>query len=457
MKITKKIKIINILNIIKILVTVVASFLIPKFLSLDGYSNYKIFTFYLNFLVLFAFGTKQSLIINLDTKKGNTEFFKIFYISILVSVLSTIILLVFNVFLGNKEIYLWVILMTPFINSFGLVNFYLKSHKKLISSAIVELITPLVTFLSIIFLIIINISSFIPLIAVYFITYLLITLFIMKKFIIKKHLDFKNDFKVFLKHAKFGFPLEISYFVGFLAFGLDRIFIERFYLTDNYSYYTFAYTLLNIFLNLLRSGSAIIIPYFKDLKEEKLKIIYKFITKFIDTAFYFFAIFLPLIPIFINVILSKYQESSNIIILLYIVTFSQIHYMLKYRQFFFILKKGKDNLALNCLLLLMAFLSNLLVLYLKLPYIYFCYSSIFSFLLWNIIMEIYYNKLIKTMNLKYIFLNLFISAIIILYINEFINIIIYLLITFSFFIFSAIYLRSDFQKIKKEIIIFDSQ
>ena len=326
----KNLTIILFANIINMLLSVAIGFMLPKYLSIDSYGYYKIFQFYLNYIGLLHLGYADGIYL----QYGGMDLTQIDKNRILINsatlrnlqLILSIIFLISGIYISNIIMIFLAISLVPV----NMITFYknifqatgeFKKYGYIIS------LLPMISFLCyFILLIIIKTDNYVY--------YILITImsnlfmyFMLEIGSLKLFGNFKLwvlDFKDLIFNIKNGFTLLLGNFTSVLIVGIDRWFIQIFLTLKDFSYYSFAVSIENLFNICV---SAVTITFYNYLCKEKDAFnIRRMKTCCIIMGIYMIAIAFP-VKFIIQIWLVKYENS--ITCLFYLIAAHAFYFVIK--------------------------------------------------------------------------------------------------------------------------------
>lgn len=247
-------------DILALLVGVLNGFFLPMVFSIDGYAFFRTFTLYATYAVVFSFGLPDGIYLlygGKEESKTDPALTKAYYLFLLkMQTVVFLILLVLSLLIIKDDAFL---LFSLFIFPLQIIHFFrlyfraLGEFKKysLLQIALVsfELINTL--------LIVLYIRSEQPnlFITLKILNHVLIA-FILTTVFFLKH---KNENKVSLKREdvfrliKPGIVIMLADIILAVIFSLDRWFIKLLFSQEDFAYYSFAVSILTLFLTLITS------------------------------------------------------------------------------------------------------------------------------------------------------------------------------------------------------------
>lgn len=385
--------------------TIALSFLIslyvPRMMTIDDYGQYKIFTFYILYTSIFAMGIIEYALIKYSKlqydEMENQNYLGLILVTTFVNLRIIVVLLVLNEVFFESNMYALILLFSVPRNLINIFANTSRANRRFYVSSTLTLMIQSLIFIVVVFMDYYNVGSYLFLInARFIINFIVIMLFIVTYWkIMKSKFDFKNAISDWKAGVKTGMPLVAGYFIGQLAFGLDRIFIERTEFIEYYAYYSFAYSLIAIYSASLSSLATFYYPYLSKFNDEVSAKFYEVITRFFNLTNAIFLYSILILPIIVNILYPEYKESVISFAILAGASVYQVQYTLKQSQYFFKYEKGVLNTIFNIFLLVLNLLLNYTVYLKNLPYYYYGYATVLSFMIWYIIVEIYFVKFMK--------------------------------------------------------------
>lgn len=383
-------------------------FLLPKFLNYQDYSYYRIFMFYIPFYNLLHLGFADGIYrlygaydmkdIKDDKVIGNALSFFILY-QVLVFVVMFVTAILFKV----ETVYLYIIVSFIILNMNTVFRKLFSCIKEFKFVATFNILQKLSIFIAAILLFAFSTSNYHLVVIFFLVTNILLLIyefyFFRNGIKIKNPLN-KDAFKSFLLILKSGFAIMFAYFLSYAILGLDRFFIEYNYSLVDYAIYSFAYSVIAVFLVTLNSLNSFIYPLLSRVPRDQMKEQYRDISFYINTFFTAAMIGVPLIIVFIRWFLPDYVDSIPFFIVLVPVILFQTHYSLKFWQFYNLRKDTKSFILFSIIGLAIGFGLNMYILLTAQPIIYYAYATIFSLLIWIFLLEIDFNKHFKIVEIK---------------------------------------------------------
>ena len=301
-------------NFFTMLSGIVISFLVPAVLSVEMYSYVKTYAFYISYIAFFSLGFVDGMYIKyggIDFNNVDKSEFKLEHlIYLVIQIIFTIFFVIFSIVKSNIIIFLMGISIIP-MNVVGFYKMFYQAVGEFDKYVYVSYVYTVVNFILNIFLIFIMKSkSYIPYCLTSLLANIVIYIYLELKFLSEfKGIKVKYDKRVF-NNIKVGFFILIGNLSVMMFYAIDRWFIKLFYTVNDFAYYSFAISMLNIINLLIGAISVTFYNYLsKDEDEKKVTKLKRYLI--ILGAFASLGYFV--LAGIVNIILKKYIPSLNII------------------------------------------------------------------------------------------------------------------------------------------------
>ncbi|SHI53563.1 oligosaccharide flippase family protein [Lutispora thermophila] len=370
---------------LSLIIGILNGFFLPKIFSIDQYAFYKSYGLYIAYAGAFHFGFSDGIYIMLGGKKEDEVDKKKIrgYFNILIKielVVIIILLLLYFTIIREREFFLFLIYILPFqiVHFFKL---YYRAIGKFDYYSLIQGILICLNFISTV-IIIFYIKAPIPYIIMQTIAYIVIAAFLSSKFC-RSYVSAEKIKKEEIRYIiKLGLSVMIANLIGTLFFSLDRWFIKLLYTKEEFAYYSFAVSMMNIFMSLLSSLVILFYPYFSRnidniLIRRKIKLWLIMILSYAPIAYY-------ILHLIINTYISSYNRSIEIIgMLLLSIPFMGIINVV-YSNLYKALKNVKTYLKTVVKMFFVASLLNTIAYLLLGDMIGIAIASLISFIIWYI-------------------------------------------------------------------------
>ena len=271
----KGITIVFIANMINMVISVFNSFFLPKYLSIETYGYYKVFQLYVGYLGIAHLGFVDGIYlkyggINIKEINGKEVLKSSCTLRNMQFILSLMIVVVSAVL--KDPIVLFLALTCIPINMIAFYkNFFLATGEFEKYGTTISLI-PLITFISnIFFMFVLKTDNYILYMAAYLFANVLIYLWLEFKSI-KVFGDYKIfsfDFHILKSNIAAGISLTLGNFVSVLITSIDRWCIQMWMSISEFSFYSFAVSLENLFNVCVSAVTATMYNYLCKTQDDK--------------------------------------------------------------------------------------------------------------------------------------------------------------------------------------------
>ena len=372
-------------NFLSMLSSIIIGFVVPVVLSLDSYAYLKTYTFYLSYIGLLHFGFIDGMYIKYGGKeienlnRGELKLeHKVF---IIIQIIVTVFFIGLAVINEDIILFLFALSIIP-INTVAFYKLFYQSvgeFKKYANISYVYTLIYLIT--NLLLTVVFRSKDYI----LYCMTSILangvVFLYLEYKFIREfKKIKLKYDRNVW-NNIKVGFFILLGNLSVVMFYAIDRWFIKLFYNLNDFAYYSFAISMLNI-INLL--VSAISVTFYNYLaKDENEEMIKKFKRYFIILGTFSSFGYFVLAGI-IGIILKKYIPALDIIS----VSFTAYPYMIVINALYVNLYKARKNerkyLKVVLLMLVISIFYNTIAMLLSKNPVVIAIATTASFITWYI-------------------------------------------------------------------------
>lgn len=306
-------------NLCSLLIGLFTGFILPKFLSIETYSDIKLFQLYIAYIGIVHLGFADGMYLRnggktldqIDLKEVKNEFFtfKVFQFII------TILLIVIAAIFGNKILLYCTLVILPINISGYLKNLYeaIGEFKKY--SRFMNINTIFIFIVNIFLLLIIKTDNSKIYLIGYVIAYLIYWIIVEKenrKFLSKEKSIFTK--KYLIEDIKSGFFLMIGNFCNIIFTTIDRIFVKCLFDNIKFAFYSFAVSIENLISVFITPISTVMYNYLCNNNSKEKVIRLKRIILVFST--FIIAVIFPAKFIIKNWI-PKYYESISILFYLF--------------------------------------------------------------------------------------------------------------------------------------------
>ena len=268
-------------NIINLVINLLTTFLLPKYLSIETYANIKLFKLYITYLGILHLGFADGMYLRVGGQSLNSmnkkevleEFntFKIFQLFI------NVIMIIISIILRNKILLFCSLIIMPINVSNYIRNLYNAIGEFRKYSFYTNINTLMIFIINVILLFIIKTDAshyyIISYIVIYFIYWLFIELEI-KKIFGKSESIASFDKKYLIDDIKSGCFLMLGNFCNTIFTSIDRMFVQKLIGLIEFAYYSFAASIENLLNVFITPISTTMYNYFcmKKSKDQVIKV-----------------------------------------------------------------------------------------------------------------------------------------------------------------------------------------
>ncbi len=327
-------------NFLTMISGILIGFVVPAVLSVDSYAYLKTYTFYISYIGFLHLGFVDGMYIKYGGKElldlDKSEFKLEHRIFILFQIIITIICLGISFFKKDVILFLFSLSIIP-INTFAFFSLFYQSVGEFKKYAnITYVYTIIYLFLNVLLAIVFRSKNYILYCITSIIANGIVFIYLELKYIVQfKDVKAKYDSKVW-NNIKVGFFILLGNLSVMMFYAIDRWFIKLFYKVNDFAYYSFAISMLNIINLLISSISIAFYNYLsKDENVEKIKKLkdyFLILGVFASLGYFVFAGI-------VNIILKKYIPSLNIIA----VSFAAYPYMIVINALYVNLYKARKD------------------------------------------------------------------------------------------------------------------
>lgn len=400
-------------SILSILTGLVSGFLLPKFLDINNYAYYKLFSFYCGYVGILHFGLIDGIFIKFGNYDYNElpkkKFRALFRLFLIIQIGLSILLFTGLLLLGGEYNRVFVmglvILNITIINCNNYFTFINQFTKRFKLDSKIKIMQSIIFLLSICLLIVINYQYYKLFIIMQTISYLITLMSNIKanKEIVLGVSDSLLSVKDEINDCvKIGFFIMISQLMGEIILGIDRIFVDTLMPLREFAIYSFSVSILGLIFTVISSLSKIIYPYLARSTKENLIIIYPEISIIIQVVTCFILISYYFIDPIIKVYLPNYISSLKIIVILFPTIMYKVQIGFIGGNYYKLFRFEKEYVLNNIVALVVSILSNIIF------YICFrsieaiAYASLMSFIIWMLYTNKFFKEKLELDKIKHI-------------------------------------------------------
>ena len=348
-------------NIINLVISLFTGFLLPKLLSIECYSNIKLFQLYIVYLGILTLGFGDGMNLRLGGKKIEQldiqevlDEFKTFkYFQVVV----TIICIVISVFIQNKILLFCSIVILPVNIGSYVKNLYQATGKFDLYSKFMNINTMLIFLINLFLVLIIKTDTYYFYIIGYILAYLIYWVYIEieTKKVFGKH---KSVAKIeYLQNdIKNGIVLMLGNFGNVIFTTIDRLFVQNILGVIQFAYYSFAVSIENLLNVFITPISTVMYNYLCNNKEKEKVLNIKRIILIFSALIIVLAFPAKFV---IETWINKYSASIQIMFLLFISQYVSILVRIIHINVFKAKKEQKKYFIIMIIIIIFSIISNI--------------------------------------------------------------------------------------------------
>ncbi len=348
-------------NLINLVISLFTGFVLPKLLSIESYSNIKLFQLYIVYLGILTLGFGDGMYLRLGGKKieelekqevlNEFKTFKYFQAVI------TIICIIISVLIQSKILLFCSIVILPVNIGSYLRNLYQATGKFDLYSKFMNINTILIFIINIFLVLIIKTDNYYFYISGYIIAYLIYWGYIeieTKKIFGKQKSIVKIEY---LKNdIKSGMVLMLGNFGNVIFTTIDRVFVQNILGLIEFAYYSFAVSIENLLNVFITPISTVMYNYLCNNQEKEKVLNIKRIVLIFSAVIIFFAFPAKFI---IESCINKYSDSIQIMFLLFISQYVSMMVRIIHINIFKAKKEQKKYLIIMIIIIIFSIISNI--------------------------------------------------------------------------------------------------
>lgn len=392
-------------NFLQLISGIIIGFVVPAVLSIEGYANLKTYMLYVSYIGLFHFGFIDGLYIKYGGKKideisknelkGEHTFLIIFQIVI------SLLLFLLGLCRNDIVIILFSISILPIMIQAFHKYIYQATGNFGKYSNIIYIYTIFYTILNVILAFIFHSQNYVLYCLTTFVANLFSTIMFEIKFIINyKDVKIKINKDDIKNTIKIGFIVLLGNLAVVSLFGIDKWFVKLFLTTEDFAYYSFAVSMLNIINTLVNAISVTFYNYLftnnSNENIEKLK-------NYLITLGGFASLGYFVLAFIVKYFIEKYIPSLNIIA----ITFAVFPYMILinalYVNLYKVNKNEKKYFKVVISMLLISIIYNIIAIVVFKNTTSIAFATILTLITW-VIYSTYDLKNVKTTKKMYIYM-----------------------------------------------------
>ena len=407
---------------ISLLLSLIISFIVPKFLGVEEFGYWQLFVFYSSYVNIAQLGISDGLYLRLGGENyKDLDFevigsqFKIFVIGQVI--ISGAILLVSTLFIDNiqrKYILIAVAIYLFLYNISRFIGFIFQAVNKTKEFSITSIIDRSIVIISVFIILILNIYDYKLFIGIYLLgmlTSLIYSVYKGREIVFCRKFNITRAFYELKINITIGIKLLISNFASVLIIGISRFLIDSKWGISVFGKISFALSLTNFFLLFINQVSMVLFPTLRQIKGNMLEKYYEMINMALGLILpIIYLLYLPL-QFILSLWLPQYQESFKYLALLLPICIFDGKMQMLCNTYFKVLRKENALLIINIISFGLSFILSIVGIFIFENLMFIIISIVIVIAIRSIISEIYLSKSMKKKKKKNILYEILLSFI----------------------------------------------
>lgn len=337
--------------------SIITSFLLPKFLGVTEFAYWQIYLFYINYVGFFHFGFIDGMYLRYGHKDYIELPYDIFRSSFRIfTVILVIIMVLFNVALIfetniDKRFALRGVDISIIIVCMQTYFTYILQFTNQIKRYSISTVSNRLLFTILICVLFITKTNEFEYVIIFDLLSRLIVLIICgywcKDIVFGKGTGIKKGIKEVLINIKVGINLMLANIMGMLITGIGRFMVERFMSVEEFGLYSFANTATQLVLTFINAISLVIYPMLKRMDKKEVSYLYNRINTIL--CFVIFVGLMLYFPIYLIVVyfLPSYNSILNYLYILFPIVIANGKISIIINTYYKALRKEKMMFKMN--------------------------------------------------------------------------------------------------------------
>ena len=410
-------------NVLTLGMGLILGFFLPKYVSIETYSDYKTYMLYADYLGLFHFGFINGLYLvygKYDYAALPKDRFARYtqFLIVLEIVVQVILLLVYGVVRGWDGLLspiLFVILNILFVNLNCFFMLIDQFTKRFLIDALIQLLQSLLTIVGMTVLLVCKVDHYAPYLIALSVGNAIVFLvhcFNSRALLYCPNSHYRLTFAEVRSFTSRGIFVLMSEYMALIILGIDSMVVNLFMTTRDFSMYAFAVSVITVYYSLIAVISKFIFPYLKRMATDSYPKVYEDMKGLLAVFSALICGMTLVIVMLIPIVLPKYQDSVAIIKILGITAVFKGAQMLLCDNFFKVLDLEKGFFKTNLIAFVLGIVTDTIAVTIFHSLEAIAAASLLSFVLWYLISD---RILRRHMQIKNIRNEILIFGIVVLY------------------------------------------
>jgi len=431
-------------QLISMLMSMLLSLVLPKFLGVEQYAYWQLFILYSGYVGFFHFGLSDGLYLRyggVNRSEMNKDLIgSQFRFMIIWQVAISILIVLFIPFIihDDSRLFVWIVtaIFLVIANATWCMGFIFQAANETRIYSIATIISKLLAVLFIIMLFLFKIYDFKLYIVAYVLAQLISSLYCLfkgKEFVLSKWVSLKTLLYETRKNISIGIKLTFANIASSLILGTGKIFVDHFWGINSFGVLSLSISLVNFILQFISQASMVFFPELRQSDEKKQYKIYNSLDNLLGILLCGALIFYSPCCWLVSNWLPSYADSLTYLAIILPICVFDGKMQLLYSTFMKVYRKEKSLLILNVGSCILCVLLCFFLTFVIKSIIAVAFAMLIAIVVRNLISSVYLVRVMKLNMNKIIFVELFLCTIFILLNNT-------LPLVESFIIYMIIYI-----------------
>ena len=345
-------------NVISLLITVLTTLFLPKFLGVEDFSFWQLYLFYIGYIGLLHFGWNDGLYLRYGGKKYSeldrnlffSQFVQLLLSQTILAVLLGLIAIVFDFEDNKRMVLLYTAVAIVIVNSRYMLLYILQSTYRMRHYSIVTIIEKLCFAFFLVSIILMELFKYKYVILLDLSSKLIsfsIAIFFCREIVVNSLAKFQFNLKETLKNINVGIKLMFSNIASKLMIGNIRFGIEQFWSIIVFGKVSLMLSVAGFVMIFINAISLVLFPFLRRIKEESLIRLYPYLrSSLMGVLFVFLLIYFPL-KYCLNLWLPEYKIGIDLLLFLFPMCLFEGKMALLINTYLKVLRKEKLLMIVN--------------------------------------------------------------------------------------------------------------
>lgn len=270
-------------NIFVMLISVILTFILPKYLGVEDYGYWRLFGLYVGYAGFLHFGYNDGVFMNWLGKKEETireefvpQFIGLVFFQLIIVGICEVAVGMWHLSPQTKFVLQAFFLQALFLNLLSFLQFTCQALKDFTLVSIINVANSVILFVGIVSLLALGLNDFNDIvllqILITFSIMLLAFIIVTKKLEITWGVTWNSNQEIAIlkQNFKIGFFVLIGNFASVLCFSLDRLMASSHFTIKEFAVYSLAVSFVSVLYFLTSTISTVLLPYLVDAQAQQL-------------------------------------------------------------------------------------------------------------------------------------------------------------------------------------------